>query len=268
MREIRRMKNIYGGSLGIVVHLGPHRDDADLAIDSLQSIATELREYISKGEAPPFLHRMERTDANSKMYLALSKLICQPYWCRIWILQELAMGDPSSILAYGHRQIQFSDLVLACKFNWHNSTWIAATILESLDIGEIVTINDSNWVVIFKEELRASSRRLEHSEPFTYANLQLALDLSRNGKSKLVHDRVFGLLAILPDVVGKHMEPFHDYRLAPKNAFVEFTKSIIETTGDLGVLCMRNFSQTIKPTWAVDWQLEQDRIYLHRDWRK
>jgi hypothetical protein len=238
IREIRRMKKIYGGSLGVVVHLGPHLDDTDLAIDSLQLIATELREYISEGDYPPVMHRIGTNDTNRSTFIALSKVLCQPYWRRLLILQELAMSDASTILGYGNRQFQFSDLILTSKFYWHNVDLILSMVgSENLDF---IDMNNCNWVVMFVHELWDLSRRLEDGLPVTHRHLQLPLDLSRNGKSKLTHDKVFGLLAILPDAVGEYMKPFHDYTLPAKEIFVEFTKGLVAATGDLGVICKRS----------------------------
>ncbi|OCL00718.1 uncharacterized protein K441DRAFT_460557, partial [Cenococcum geophilum 1.58] len=81
IREILRIKDIYGGSMGVFVHLGPEEDDSDYGIDILQRTATESR--------------VKPTEADRKDFGALMKVLCRPYWCRLWILQELAISDES-----------------------------------------------------------------------------------------------------------------------------------------------------------------------------
>jgi hypothetical protein len=265
--EIRRMKSIYGGSLGVIVHLGPQREDTDLAVDSLKRIASQVYDRISEGKDSPPLSRENTSESTRKLYISLVRLFCQPYWRRLWILQELAMSDANTTFGYGARSFQFNELHLTSKFVWHNIEMLELIIGDAAELN-FPTMNSSMWVIMFVEELWKLSQRLEDAQPVTYANIQLPLNLSKNGRAKLIHDKVFGLLAILPPAVGLKMEPFYDYSLPSYQIFTEFTKSIIAATGDLGIICMRNQQQKMAPSWATDWQFEPDRATLLHKWQK
>lgn len=265
-RELRRMKNIYGGSMGVFVHLGPEEHDGNHGIEILQQIASEVQDCIDRDQYPKLEHRMQMDDANRKDLSALINLLSRPYWCRLWILQELAMSDETSVIGYGQRKILFGEVVLACKFIWHNleKIMIACGYITTVSAEGFITLNSCMWVILFIQYLRELSQRLEDAQGVNYGHLQIALNLSQNGQAKYANDKVFGLLAILPDGIGARMEQYHDY--PTEEVFIEFSKAIIGATENLDVIFMKSRTQKMTPSWATDWQLSPDRVSLLHDW--
>jgi hypothetical protein len=268
-REIRRMKNIYGGSMGVFVHLGPDDDDSNHGVFVLQQIAAEVQESIARGQHPALEHRIQMDDAFRRDMGALLKILTRPYWRRLWILQELAMSDETSIIGYGNHRIRFKEVFLACKFIWYNLEKVVFGLelmsTEHFDAG-LDSLHSSSWVILFIQYLRELSQHLENSKGVTYGHIQVALNLSQNGLATLPHDKAFGLLAILPDSIGERLQPYHDYSLPPEKVCVEFSKATIEATEDLDVIFIKSHVQKMTPTWATDWQIAPDRVSLLHDW--
>ncbi|OCL00719.1 uncharacterized protein K441DRAFT_672365 [Cenococcum geophilum 1.58] len=80
------------------------------------------------------------------------------------------------------------------------------------------------------------------------------------------HDKVFGLLAIMPVTITSKMKPYVGCALPTKAVFVAFSKAIIECTGDLDVIFAKSLQQMITPSWATDWRIAPDRVSLLHDW--
>lgn len=94
----------------------------------------------------------------------------------------------------------------------------------------------------------------------------LFLNLSQNAQAKMPHDKVFGLLAIMPVTITSKMKPYVGCALPTKAVFVAFSKAIIECTGDLDVIFAKSLQQMITPSWATDWRIAPDRVSLLHDW--
>jgi len=209
--------------------------------------------------------RVKPTEADRKDFGALMKVLCRPYWRRLWILQELAMSDESIAIGCGNRKFCFEEVVLATKFVWHNlESFLAILGAQRTDV---TTLNSSMWVILFMQQLRQLSRRLEDAQCTTYAHLQmLLLNLSQNAQATMPHDKVFGLLAIMPVTIASKMEPYVGCALPTEAVFIAFSKAIIECTGDLDIIFAKSLQQTMTPSWATDWRIAPDRVSLLHDW--
>jgi hypothetical protein len=262
--EISRMKEIYGHSIGVLVHLGPEKDDSNRGIDVIKQTAAEVEQGIDRGQ---YLleNRDNPPEADREAYAALMKILIRPYWNRLWILQELAMSDSATIIGCGNQRILLKEVVLATRFIWHNLESVYLIAQATMD--EFVALNSSTWVILFMKQLQELSKRLEDSQPVTYAQLQEPLfSLIQSAQAKLHHDKVFGLLAIMPKSVTSRMARYIDYNLPIEKLFVAFAKTIIEYTEDLDVIFVKNLQQTMVPSWAADWQLPPDRVSLLHEW--
>ncbi|KAH7359696.1 heterokaryon incompatibility protein-domain-containing protein [Pyrenochaeta sp. MPI-SDFR-AT-0127] len=267
-REIHRMKNIYGRSLGVFVHLGTEEDDSDHGIHILQRTAAEVAQGIDRGWHL-LQHRDNPTDADQRDYAALMKVLIRPYWSRLWILQEIAMSDNSTVMGCGDCSFRFEEVVLATKFVWHNlESFLLLLRSQGTDLtASLAALNRSMWVILFIEQVRGLSQRLEDSRVITHSDLQLPLfNLGQNAQATLSHDKVFGLLAIMPEAIRSSMEDYTSYRLPVEAIFIAFSKAIIDFTGDLDIIYSKSLQQTMVPSWATDWRLPPHKVSLLHDW--
>jgi hypothetical protein len=123
-KEVRRMRQIYGDSCSVFVHLGVESDGSDLAIALIRKIAYNLREGFDYRK---FLVQMANKEIRGEpnpereSYVALFKLFCRPYWSRMWIIQELAMGDDNTAVGCGSRLVPLHEVRQVLKLLVLNS---------------------------------------------------------------------------------------------------------------------------------------------------
>ncbi|PWY84033.1 TPR-like protein [Aspergillus eucalypticola CBS 122712] len=160
--QVNMMRDIYAGAELTVVWLGQATDSSDLAI-----------EYI----ANPGLPAQETKSALEK---ALQSLLEQPYWSRIWIVQELMLAK---------------DVMLYCgtkSFSWHQ--------LASLrqEIKTHVVYHDSLGISKCTGSVMIAQKMLWDSLPQNDQHLPLSDLLMTYGrhKSSDIRDRVYALLGL------------------------------------------------------------------------
>ncbi|APA14535.1 hypothetical protein sscle_13g093050 [Sclerotinia sclerotiorum 1980 UF-70] len=82
--QVHIMQKIYRKAQGVILWLGPAKDDSDLAIEILQ-----IMETTRIGER----QIVESTNKSRIAWRAALLAFCQrPYWCRVWIMQEICLG--------------------------------------------------------------------------------------------------------------------------------------------------------------------------------
>ncbi|CAD6446784.1 578f0b2b-25d2-4097-b477-61c62db8bc09-CDS [Sclerotinia trifoliorum] len=83
--QVHIMQTIYRKAQRVILWLGPAKDDSDLAIEILQIMETSR---IGERQI------VESTNRNRKAWRAALLAFCQrSYWCRIWIMQEICLGQ-------------------------------------------------------------------------------------------------------------------------------------------------------------------------------
>ncbi|KAI9744545.1 MAG: hypothetical protein M1818_002074 [Claussenomyces sp. TS43310] len=95
--QISRMCDIYTKASGVIIWLGVGDPSSDLALDFIPQI-------LDLAHVDDLIN-----DASSRNgWAAFSALVENPYWCRIWTLQNLVQARKAT-LKYGQRQIEFED---------------------------------------------------------------------------------------------------------------------------------------------------------------
>jgi hypothetical protein len=134
-REVRRMRRIYGDSMGIIIDVGMQSEDSDMAMDFIAQAAKNLldgHDYRST-----FLNVIagETTDGESqelpRALTALYNFFFRPYWSRMWIVQELAMGQ-DQLVCCGSRCIPLRDVRQALKLLVLESSSMAMMMAEDM----------------------------------------------------------------------------------------------------------------------------------------
>lgn len=111
--EVRRMRKIYGDAMAVFVHLGPEADNSTQAMQMMEQIAKHQREGTDlAGYALEIANAVftEQPAADREGLIAIFKLLCRPYFSRMWIIQELAMGDDQVVVGCGNQGIDFVEV--------------------------------------------------------------------------------------------------------------------------------------------------------------
>ncbi|KAF2191187.1 HET-domain-containing protein [Zopfia rhizophila CBS 207.26] len=104
-REVKRMKRIYETAKSIVVYLGCELEN----FDTLQNLMNQLGRASQTGKSTlEFINPWHRgLDAFQKAARSIYDLLSRPYWQRLWIIQELAMGDDNTRVLCGDTRLRW-----------------------------------------------------------------------------------------------------------------------------------------------------------------
>jgi hypothetical protein len=204
--QVRKMREIYCGAWSVISWLGENDGPADVK-DAFQFVRTlaslpENQQDLSKLLVQkPGLIRQEG-------FFALHEFMKRPYWTRLWVVQELAMGASFTVLRCDDELL---DLESFCK-------------------GISVLYRGHNWTL--KDRLLARERKLRHldgdhgawyhiqslhlvhqavRELISYEStgtgsrlgFRRLLQVASSGQCRDIRDKVFALLGLMePQIAG------------------------------------------------------------------
>ena len=274
-KEIKTMRSIFGDSMGVFVHLGPASDDTHLALELIRLISYNLKEGF---EYSPFLLELAMDTNNGKRlaerksYTALMELLCRPYWTRLWIIQELAVGD--------------DDIAIHCGNDWvflHQVRQVLRLlVLNAVSFGMIITaaVLDeylSRWQTVIGllwwiGYLRQLTIRSENRHFLSYKDLRCPiLTLAQYATATDPKDKVYGIVGILPTSITERIDT--NPLLSVRDVYINFAKTIMEVTVSLDPIFSHNVDQDAVstlglPSWVTDWTLTPDRtgLFVAAEW--
>lgn len=123
-QQIRRMRDIYAAAWHVVIWLGTHDNDSELAMIAIKHFSARMSmsnplEGLSRTtrtlDARPLfiLWTTYRSLLSQEVYRSLYYLLSRPYWRRLWILQEVALGQPEAPVLCGTRCVLWKDIYTA-----------------------------------------------------------------------------------------------------------------------------------------------------------
>lgn len=274
-KEIKTMRNIFGDSMGVFVHLGPASDDSHLALKLIRLISYNIKRGFGYGS---FLLNLgidvtngER-QAEKRSYIALMKLLCRPYWTRLWIIQELAVGDDEIAIHCGNDSVYLHQVRQVLRL----------LILNAASFGMIITIDTyEQYLVTFQTVtgllwwvgyLRQLTLRSESRHFLTYKEMRSPiLTLAQYATATDPRDKIFGIVGILPTSITSRIDT--NPLLSVRDVYVSFAKTIMDVTVSLDLIFARNLEQDALstlglPSWVTDWTLTPDRtgIFVGTEW--
>jgi hypothetical protein len=117
-QEVRRMRDVYGNPVAVFVHLGPEADNSNVAMQMIERMTQQLREGNDLGQMvlqSAYAIEEGKEDSSRAAIVAIFKLLCRPYWSRMWIIQELALGDEQRLVGCGNHGLALSEVrILIC----------------------------------------------------------------------------------------------------------------------------------------------------------
>ena len=158
--------------------------------------------------------------------LALEALCSDPYWSRLWIIQEFALGAKAEIIFGSH-------VVNAAKVKW---------LLNEIGTGS--GCDRENRV----NNLYGIRRDWQSNLPVHLIDL---LHRTTGSRCSVRHDRVFGLVGLATDALRYLPEP--NYKTDLMTLTVAMTRAYIEkTSADIILLAPHRVLPLALPSWSVD----------------
>lgn len=228
--QILRMQSIYSGAKSVVVALE----------SAVTAEAGELLKALDLLQAnPPLLSAQDEptrdladTVQSSSFSSAIRGFCNDEYWKRIWIIQEVAIGNDIKLLIHNKliRQSQIWTLL-----SWLELQFSSIVGRDIFMLTSIRKIRD-----IYQNNTEAKSRGM-------LKMLQMTAD-SRCGR---IEDRVFGLMGLMLDALKYLPEP--DYERDLTDTTISMCRAYIEKQSlDILFLAPHCHPHSNLPTWCPD----------------
>lgn len=258
-QQVSRMRDVYSSAWHVVIWLGADADDSPLAMTAVKHLSARM----AMGNPLSGLYRTSRSiDARplfviwstyksslrKEVYRALYHLLTRPYWRRLWILQEVALGVQGSPVLCGSHSVLWGDMYNASCFMELDENRFGRDIMNSGKPRKLAA-----WSWEFARERVPYYGRLETSSEFLW-RLPLLLTavqqdehksntgpldatrvfhLSLGAKVTDQKDRVYGILGIGDISSLAKIKP--DYHLSLQEVYTDFSKNLL-ARGDLDTL--------------------------------
>lgn len=259
-RQVAIMKDIYASAWHVAVWLGAEANDSDLAITALQYFSLRVN------DADPLQHIYRRVDrinitwgpliryrqSYGKIIIkkaairAIYHFLTRPYWRRLWILQEVALGHRSLPVLCGSRCISLQDIYQALKLISIDGTALGNVIIRSVkDFGAMYrswdsTLGDTYGISEKLWERPIEMIELQQQEDSSSALFEGPLGaflLSREAFASDQRDRVYGILGL--PCLSNAVSIWPDYFVTANETFKNFSQTLF-ASGDLNGLRLIN----------------------------
>jgi hypothetical protein len=262
--QVARMRDIYQAAWQVVVWLGPAADNSDLAMAAMEWLAAQAKEDdplagfhqpVSTPRAWLGLQSTYRSTFKSEVYRALSALFRRPYWRRMWIMQEIAMGSRSSPVLCGQLCLTWSEIYDAAAVIARDEDRFGRDIVrlpravppfphQPFEFARDRLIDERDWaaermwrVLISLMEVQGRQRLTARatSGDITAQNDDLmdVLVLGRDANLTQERDRVYGILGIR--AIADRVKITPNYALRLEDVYTDFSSRLLQT-GHLDLL--------------------------------
>ncbi|KAF5974210.1 heterokaryon incompatibility 6 OR allele [Fusarium coicis] len=275
-QQVARMRDIYQSAWQVAIWLGPSNQDSQLALSALHWLACESKRpnlmedfYIESFsiDLRPIIIMWPTYESPMKkeVYKALFYFFTRPYWRRMWVVQEVAMGNPNTPVICGDKCISWNDIHQAVNLIAGDESRFGHAILESVRPLILTTwsfefardrlIKERDWAPERMWKVQQTMMRIqEHQKveaPSTgWRELVRALNLARDSLVTEEKDRVYGILGIKAIADRVKIKP--DYNLSKAAIFTNFVSELM-VKGDLNILRLVSGPGGHMPkNWTVD----------------
>ncbi|KAK7957721.1 HET-domain-containing protein [Apiospora saccharicola] len=239
--QVKRMVHIYSCARKVVAWIGPEYDNAAKAMEGLAHIGNQLEilddswTAPSPGASEPSWHRPQVSlPFDTAFWATVSSLFDRPWFWRLWVIQEIHIGNLNASLKCGAHEmtwLQFRHAII-CLIP-KNPPPIALHRLYRL-----------HWMCLrnfrggFADRLRTLGCKSRYSDP---------------------RDIIYGLISLAPPELQDAIRV--DYEIDVKSIYREFfiTYTDLQFRSDLLIFsgCSRTGENTSElwPSWIPDWRI-------------
>ncbi len=262
--QVRLMRHIYEGAEQVLVWLGLETEDAAAAAAFIPMLAKKLE---SIDDAKFSSATMIGAECGVPLpvdpkWAALFRLVCQPWFKRIWVQQEIILAS-SVIMACGKHWIPWAALSsVAAALHDHqleNLFWPAIRDSRKQDVfvERVYILRNMHWArQAFQESMKPSL--ISNLASFSICEVTDP------------RDKIYSLLGIsgAPGDLGFRggwTWSQVDYRCTVEKLYISFAKSMLVGGQSSGLLACAGLSRPYSnlPTWVPDWRTYDGRCSLY-----
>jgi hypothetical protein len=217
--QVNMMGDIYESSKKNFVWLGEEAEDSSLAMELLSSITANVQDSANaEAEISARLKVIAKDDSTQRKqsWIALQKLFKRPYWTRVWIIQEILLSHPTTILCGND-----------------TCTWDDICSLITLSTTQNVQLHTHEGRIAVLDRLLPPRLLVEifHRRRHGKANFLDYLLISRQRSASDARDHVYGVLGLArPRIVDS------DYEKTVGKVYHEVVEKMVVRDGNLDIL--------------------------------
>lgn len=240
--EVKKMYQIYSEAVAVRAWLGSVSVEQDSNLIRLRQCLDEFR-HASLRNLP-----VVDAEAYETIFEAFTAIALEPYWERIWIMQEISSA---SSLTFWLGRWCFEPYEL---------------IKLQLMLDQRKPTSEAKWLQNSPRFLRNSQRLMQlrlASHDSVKLDLHEIVTLAQSAYATDERDRVYGLLALLPENITEHIQVDYRPESSLSGLFRTFSKICLPERGGLGALARSSTGRLSKagfPSWMIDltYQYEED----------
>jgi hypothetical protein len=244
-QQVQRMREIYKYADRVVVWLGLSSENSALALSTLEHIGKQVeatRDYYilpSPDCTKPQPVSTVELPFDEGVWQAILDILERPWFERVWIVQEIQLGSPTSMVQCGEYQI-----------SWYLIRRAIIRLCMPPGVPQNVMAKVGHIVNLFKNMC---------GNP-----LPTLLQSCDNRKCSNPLDKVYGILGLAPPLVASKIHPRYEFSApeAYKNTFL----SHLDTVRRLELLdhCHTHSQVVQSPSWVPDWSVPRNGL-IYRD---
>ena len=255
-QQVSRMRDIYASAWHVVIWLGGEANESALAMTAIKHLSARMvmedplnglyRTSRAVDARPLFvIWSTYKSSMKKEVYRALYYLLTRPYWRRLWILQEVALGGQDSPVLCGSECVLWGDIYNASCFVELDNNRFGRDIIASVKPRTLA------WSWEFaKDRVPNTNGGLTTSSEFLWkfplllttvqqdkhsANEDCPLDatkvfyLSFRANVTDQKDRVYGILGFASISSLAEIEP--NYHLSLREVYIDFSTNLLARGG-------------------------------------
>ena len=253
-RQVQHMRDIYSKAQSVAVWLGPEGQASNLAIRLLSHIS-------NRSDKAPFIRELIASKARRREFDAVVRVFERDYWSRLWIVQEIFNATTVDVYCGGARLPLNVYKTASRTFARHKDDIATHFPPDSSDSKpQSMTRSRLPYADVLAHQGPASLPDVKSLLSLGDTSLLEVLQACRGRHASVPHDKVFGILGLLPEEIRDNFKP--DYSLSVRDVYINVVDYLITTTERLDVICQsihfppRHATTTAAdslPTWAPDW---------------
>lgn len=254
--QVKRMRDIYQQASTVYAWIGPEREDGSEGMDLLLDVSKY--NCTTADECKPFLTRLQHFPNmySPSSWRGLYYMVLRPYWGRLWIIQELALGSPGVMILWGKQSISWNSLCKAIDIlSLDAETTMKRVIHSFLDHNKEMNKGWwSSWSLLERLAMLNNDMLGQSDGRQAYLELKQVFSIGRGSEQTDPRDKVYGLLALMPPDITGQISP--DYSASVVDVYIDFAKTVIDSTKTLDLICQAraDLSTTGEfPTWVPNW---------------
>ena len=208
------MRHIYKNASTVAMWIGEEHSNSAKAIELIRMLSSSY----TSGNATQLADsiREERSPVPTGSFAALALLMERPYWTRVWVLQEIAMGNRSTPILCGTHVITWGELFDAL-YSFANTCIDLLFTRIDCEYASNKGLRRNHIIQLHgQQEIQMKSKKME---------LLPILDVARRCSVTDAKDRIYGILGMIPRNIFERMTI--DYSQSVEEIYRSFAKATI-----------------------------------------